>query len=561
MAARCHSSVSAKVARLPPFERQRQKVCLEHNINQYPLIGRPCPSYRRLNDGKFEQWNSTLRAGEVEQDIGPRAEAVTLRGRVRAIRKASKSLVFYDICADGREMQIVADLQRSCGHRASDDAQIQAQRFHTCTRILHVGDIAEFCGVMGKTDAGQLSLFVQDANMRLLAPCLHQFPAVPFTETQKRFQSRHVDLLIDSRGQKAILARHRMTQSLRQFLTSRDFVEVETPILAPSHGGANAEPFVTSSHALGDSADEKSVQDSRARLELRCAPELWLKRLVVGGFDRVFEIGRVFRNEGIDASHNPEYSSVEFYQAYGSLDDAMELTEQIMRELCVAVVGKVSFSLTRESGAVEVDLAKQFRRIDYVQEIERALSCKLPTDMQEDETTHQALSQLLLELPGGMPWDGGARLMATMSVARILDSLAKAYIEPQCMQPTFVVNHPHLMSPLSKAVRGPDETLLARRFELYVAGTELANAYEEQNDPIEQMASFKSQMHARTRFGDTETLPYDQSYIDCLTWGLPPTCGWGMGLDRYLMMLLDYSSISEVLAFGGLHRVRMALQR
>lgn len=303
--------------------------------------------------------------------------------------------------------------------------------------------------------------------------------------------------------------------------------EVQTPILSSSAGGANAKPFITKSNAL--SSDGKEVE-----LSMRIAPELWLKRLVISGFDKLYEIGPVFRNEGIDATHNPEFTSCEFYQSYTSLEELMELTESLLRETVQQTYKKHPIFHERLS-KIQLEMSAKFQRIDFIEQIEKETGLTLPQNLVSVEELSEYYKCLGLSIVGDTP-------------AKLLDHLASIYIEPHCTLPTFIYNHPRIMAPLAKSedrrYNGVTRQV-SRRFELFVRGRELVNAYEEENSPYVQKENFISQLKFKDE-GDV-----DDEYVKALEWGLPPTGGWGMGIDRLCMYLTGADRIGQMLTFGG----------
>ena len=323
--------------------------------------------------------------------------------------------------------------------------------------------------------------------------------------------------------------------TIRAFFTSRKYLEVETPILWPSHGGANARPFVTQSHALS------------SPLYLRVAPELFLKQLLIGGVERCFEVGRVFRNEGIDSSHNPEFTTVEAYEAYSDYQAMMTLTEQLMRELVRAVkaargedTADLSIALPREEGeaeAVRIDFAPPFQRIDILPSLSRILNTELP-DPNEPASVglylelFAAHSIPLPSLPHTLP--------------RLLDRLIGHVLEPLCTQPTFLLHHPVSLSPLAHSPSA--SAVHCERWELFIGGREYVNAYSELNDPQEQRRRMRLAERERQQ-GDDEAQAVDEDYVRALELGLPPTGGWGLGVDRLLMLLSGCRHIREAIWF------------
>ncbi|KAJ1951089.1 hypothetical protein EC988_004152, partial [Linderina pennispora] len=342
-----------------------------------------------------------------------------------------------------------------------------------------------------------------------------------------RFRNRHVDLLVNPQAKHNLVTRAKVLKYIRSYLDTRDFTEVETPVLSPNVGGASAKPFVTTAAAFGNS-----------RMFMRVAPELFLKQLVIGGMDRVYEIGKQFRNEGVDADHNPEFTTCEFYQTYATLDDLMAMTEEMLRGMAHAVTGETAVTAvsTISGNEIQVDLGKPFRRIDVTQ----FLRDKLP-DLPNDFSSPDALPQLLDLLA-----KNNLSVPQPHTVPRLLDRLIGHYIEPLCQQPTFLIGHPSIMSPLSKCT--DDSAQVSARFELFVNGKELVNAYEELNNPNEQRAKFMVQATERAA-GDEEVPEMDQAFCDALEFALPPTGGWGMGVDRVVALLAGVRHLRETIAF------------
>jgi len=326
--------------------------------------------------------------------------------------------------------------------------------------------------------------------------------------------------------------RSHIIQHLRDFLLKDNFLEVQTPLLADKASGATAKPFTTVATEFSDK-----------QLALRIAPEIWLKRLVIGGFDRVFEIGPSFRNEGLDATHNPEFTTCEFYKAYATLEDLITMTESIFSSLATLV------KTLRSSGMhklPEVDMEQfmtPFQRLEFIPEIEKVLGQKLPPLHEEDaaEKVIEIFHQHNHELP------------SSPTLPRLLDKLSSIYIEPHCTIPTFILHHPSCMAPLSKSFLCLSTSqYVSARAELFVENKELANMYEEENSPFEQRVKFEQQM----KWKDEENkATVDESYLQALEWALPPTGGWGAGVDRLVMLFSGEKRISDVLSFGSLRNV------
>ena len=400
--------------------------------------------------------------------------------------------------------------------------------------LLDLGDWIEVKGDVFRTRAGQVT--VRAARLRLLAKCLRPLPLGKagvdketgeraeysgFADQEARYRRRAADLAVHPEVREVFRDRARIVSAARRFLDDRGYVEVETPVLQPVYGGAAAEPFVTQHRALD------------RELYLRIADELYLKRLVVGGLDRVYEIGKDFRNEGVDRFHNPEFTMLEFYQAFADYEDMMALVEELLSHLAEAVVGAPRVSWEGQ----EIGLEPPYARLSFVDALGDALGFA-PLEAPPEELRAAAER---LGLPGA---DG-----AGAGTGKLLDKLFGALVQPGLVQPTFVVDHPREMSPLAKPKRGAPR--LAERFELFAAGQELANAFSELNDPLEQAAIFREQAALRSA-GDREAHGVDEDYVRALEYGLPPTGGVGVGIDRLVMMLTGRSSIRDVILFPAL---------
>lgn len=307
------------------------------------------------------------------------------------------------------------------------------------------------------------------------------------------------------------------------------FTEVETPTFDVGAGGAIARPFTTVANSISDEI-----------LKLRVAPELYLKRLIVAGHDKVYEVARVFRNEGIDNTHNPEFTICEFYEVGATLEDLMSRTETLFRELAAAIQASKG-SLFPSIPDFDVDLTKPFARIPFIPTIEKGMNCKLP-----DLSAPDSLDELI-KLFDSYKF----RIPSQPTVPRMLDRLAAMYIEPLCEEPSFIINHPEAMSPLSKSYICPEtKQRIAARAEFFIQGREYVNAYEEENSPFEQLRKFEEQ--ARLNKADGTDTVIDKSYVEALEWGMPPTGGWGCGLDRLVMLFGGKRRIADVLPFGTL---------
>jgi lysyl-tRNA synthetase class 2 len=378
-------------------------------------------------------------------------------------------------------------------------------------------DIGDFVGVSGwlwRTKRGEITLRVQD--WQLLAKSLRPLPEKwhGLQDPEKRYRQRYLDLIANDEVREVFEQRTRIVRGMRLFLDQRGFVEVETPALQPLYGGAAAKPFVTHHNALDRD------------LFLRISDELYLKRLIIGGFDKVYEIAKDFRNEGIDARHNPEFTMMELYEAYADLGDIMALTEEMVR----AIAAEIAPDCRVQYGEQTLDYGPPFQKLTVQEAIRRWAQIDIL------EASDEQLS-------------AAARLPATIGRAKLIDEILSEAVEPQLVQPTFLIDWPVELSPLAK--RRFDEPRLVERFELFVAGMELANAFSELNDPLDQRERL-TQLAKRRAEGDEEAAPVDEDFIEAMEYGMPPTGGLGVGIDRLTMLLTGKTSIREVILFPQL---------
>jgi lysyl-tRNA synthetase class 2 len=384
-------------------------------------------------------------------------------------------------------------------------------------------DVGDFVGVTGdmfRTRTAELTVAVKGLTFlgKALRPLPEKWHGLRDVET--RYRRRYVDLIVNPAARGLFVLRSRLIRAMRDFLDARGFLEVETPMMQPIPGGAAARPFVTHHNALG------------VDLYLRVAPELYLKRLVVGGFDRVYEINRNFRNEGMSAQHNPEFTMLEFYQAYADYADLMELTETLLSDLAQALLGRTALVYQD----VTVDVAPPWPRLTFFGGLTRELQAEVTPD-----TPVERLREL-----GSRR---GVELEPTLARVAAWKDLFETLVEPTLVQPTFVVDFPLELSPLAKRKR--NDPRLVDRFELFVARSEIANAYTELNDPIEQRERFAQQAALRER-GDAEAHWFDEDFVRALEYGMPPTAGEGIGIDRLVMLFANQPSIREVILFPHL---------
>jgi lysyl-tRNA synthetase class 2 len=469
-----------------------------------PFPARPGPrtpiaEVRRLHEEKDAE---TLNA-EVP--------AAAVAGRVRAIRSFGK-LAFLKLVENGVGIQL--SIRRE---------EVTADLFEFVEKI-DVGDFLRAEGPVWRTRKGELTIAVRAAE--LLAKSLRPLPEKwhGLTDVEARSRQRHLDLLANQRAREIAVLRSRVTTAIRSVLDERGFLEVETPVLQPIYGGAAARPFTTHHHALDRT------------LYLRISDELYLKRLVIGGLDRVYEIGRVFRNEGISRKHNPEFSMLECYQAYADYGDMMDLARLLVQEIAERVLGRTRIVYQGHP----IDLSGDWPRISMRDVIRDAIAIDI---LAADD--HEAL-RAALRAKGLDPGDA-----PTWSV--LVDDLFSQHVEPTLIQPTFITDYPRDLSPLAKAsARDPR---LVERFELFLGGFEIVNAFSELNDPEDQRSRFEDQRRAAER-GDAEAHPMDEDFLNAMEYGMPPTGGLGMGIDRLTMTLADAPNLREVILFPHLRTER-----
>jgi lysyl-tRNA synthetase, class II len=442
-------------------------------------------------------------ASAEELEAAPQSFAVA--GRVMALRSFGRS-VFMHI-QDGRgKLQVYVQQN-----------QVSKECFGVVKR-LDVGDIVRAAGHLFRTKTNELTLLAK--NLNLLTKSLRPLPEKyhGLKDIEIRLRQRYVDLIVHESVREAFRKRARIIQAIREFLVQRDFLEVETPMMQPIPGGATAKPFKTFHNAL-------SID-----LYLRIAPELYLKRLLVGGFERVFELNRNFRNEGISTQHNPEFTMLEFYQAYGTYEDLMQFTEELFASVA-GVVNEGRLELSYQGQAI--DLTPPWSRYRLVDSIVDIGGIPRPA-LEDPEQTMQVARSL-----GAGPerFEGHGKLLT-----KIFDLL----VEPKLIQPTFITHYPLEVSPLSR--KNEAEPDLTDRFELFIAGREMANGFSELNDPRDQRERFLGQLQAR-QAGDEEAHEMDEDYIRALEYGMPPAAGEGIGIDRMVMLFTDSGSIRDVIPF------------
>ncbi|NOT45614.1 MAG: lysine--tRNA ligase [Acidobacteria bacterium] len=438
------------------------------------------------------------------------APVVRTAGRVLAIRSFGKAN--FLVLSDGR-----AKLQVYIRKDALPERDFQVYG------LLDFGDWVGVEGRVFRTRTGELTVWA--SGLEFLAKCFHPLPEKwhGLTDIETRYRQRYLDLVVNPDSRRTFEVRSRIVSAMREFLTARDFLEVETPMMQTIAGGALARPFVTHHNALD------------MRLFMRIAPELYLKRLIVGGMERVFEINRNFRNEGISTQHNPEFTMLEFYWTYAGYEDLMALTEEMLGEVARRATG----SETCTFGEHRISFAAPFRRLSLREAAREAANAKLGRSLTPDDMRSRPV---LADVAAALD----IAVTPAMGAGKLAAAVFEALCEDDLVQPTFVYDFPTEVSPLSKQRADDPDTV--ERFELYAGGFEIANAFSELNDPAEQRRRFEAQLRERAG-GDDEAHEMDEEYVRALEFGMPPAAGEGVGIDRLVMLLTDSPSIRDVILF------------
>ena len=460
---------------------------------------------------KFEPTHSS---NEITSDYANyESKEVVVSGRIMALRKMGKASFAQLMDSKGR-IQIFI--------RKDDIGDESYSNF----KLLDIGDFIGVEGEVFKTKTGEIS--IKTTSLTILAKSIRPLPVVKekdgqlfdsFSDKEQRYRNRHLDLILNPEVKETFHKRSMIIRTIRKCLDKRGFLEVETPVLQPIYGGANARPFTTHHNALNQT------------LFLRIADELYLKRLIIGGIDRVYEIAKDFRNEGMDRNHNPEFTMLEFYWAYSDYEDCMNLVENLIREAAKRVE-----SLNVEWGDLKIDLSKPFHRRSFLDLLNEAAGY----DLKEfDENKLRSICK-----------EKNIDLEDNANLGQILDELMSELVEPKLIEPTFVVDYPKVISPLAKAHRNGDPHIV-ERFELFIGGAEIANSFSELNDPVDQRKRLEEQASLKD-LGDEEAQPIDEDFIQAMECGMPPTGGVGIGIDRLIMLLTGNRWIKDVILFPTL---------
>ena len=441
---------------------------------------------------------------------------VIVAGRIMAMRKMGKASFFHIEDSDGRIQVYIK----------KDEV---GDSLYNIFKLLDIGDFIGVNGFVFKTKTKEISVHAK--SITVLAKSIRPLPIVKekdgetfdsFEDKEQRYRNRHLDLIVNPEVKEVFRKRTIITSALRSYLDNEGFLEVETPVLQPLYGGANARPFKTHHNTLDQT------------LYLRIADELYLKRLIIGGIDRVYELSKDFRNEGMDRNHNPEFTMLEWYEAYSDYNDQMNRVEDIIR-FAANSIDKMKF----DWGDVSIDLSKKFDRKPYL-------------DLLKDATGEDLLEADIKKLRSVCK-ENSIEISNKENYGQLLDELMRRLVEPNLTQPVFIIDHPRTISPLAKSHRS-GEVKLVERFELFIGGAEFANSFSELNDPLDQRDRLENQAKLREK-GDDEAQPIDDSFIEAMECGMPPTGGVGLGVDRLVMLLTNNRSIRDVLLFPAMRNI------
>ena len=457
----------------------------------------------KSSDVKNIAVNKTNEVLEEEKNI------VKIAGRIMFIRKMGKASFFSIKDIDGLQQVYISI------NDIGEDA-------YNLFKMADVGDIVGVKGMVMLTRTGEPTVKCLEYThlTKALKPLPEKFHGL--TDKEERYRRRYVDLIMNDEARAIALTRPRIIRAMQNYFDNLGFIEVETPVLTNIQGGATARPFITHHNTLDTD------------FYLRIATELPLKRLIVGGLERVYEFGRLFRNEGMDLTHNPEFTTVELYEAYGDLASMMELQEGVLRHICETVTGKYEYINIFNPEGEKIDLSKPFRKVTMCELIKEHTG----VDFKENNYTLEEATKIAKE--------HGIEVEPHYTVGHIINEFFEKYCEHHLIQPTFLCGHPIEISPLTK--KDPTDPRFVERFELFICGKEFSNAYTELNDPIDQLERFKAQL-AEREAGNDEANEIDQDFVEALEYGMPPCGGIGMGIDRLVMFFTEQSSIREVLLF------------
>lgn len=495
---------------------------MESNLNEQEINRRNAVKQMRdlgIEPYPAEMYEVNATAAEIMQNYDSQKQNyrnVSIAGRIMS-RRIMGAAAFIEIMDESGRIQVYVKRDEIC---PGEDKTLYNTVFK---KLLDIGDIIGIKGFVFVTQTGQTSVHAKE--LKVLSKSLRVLPIVKekdgevfdaFSDPELRYRQRYVDLIVNPEVREVFVKRARIISTMRRFFDSRGYLEVETPILQAIPGGANARPFITHHNTLN------------IPLYMRIADELYLKRLIVGGYSGVYEFSKNFRNEGMDRTHNPEFTCMEIYVAYKDYNWMMEFVEQMLQEVVVAVNGKTKIMI----GENEVEFGGKYRRLPMLDAIKEYAGVDVSN--MDEEQLRQACKKLNVPVE------------PSFGAGKLIDAIFGEYCEKHLIQPTFITDYPVATSPLTKRHRSnPD---LTERFELFVCGKELANAYSELNDPIDQLERFKEQLRLKDK-GDDEAMFIDMDFIRALEYGMPPTSGMGIGIDRLTMFMTNQATIQDVLFF------------
>lgn len=497
---------------------QNQTPELEEDLNHLVQIRRDkLEKLKQEGKNPFEirKFNRTHTSQEIVDNYDAlEGKNVTVAGRMMGKRIMGKASFCHIQDGDGRIQSYVSinELGEESYKQFKED---------------DIGDIIGITGFVFKTKTGEISIHAKEVTLlsKSLRPLPEKFHGLK--DTDLRYRQRYVDLIMNPEVKTTFLTRIKILKEIKNILDEKGYLEVETPILNTIAGGATARPFITHHNSLD------------IDMYLRIANELYLKRLIVGGFDKVYEMGRMFRNEGMDIKHNPEFTNIELYASYQDYHDMMDITEELVSKTAQKVLGTTKITYQD----VEIDLTPAWKRISMIDSIKEQTGVDFNT-IESDEEAKKVAEELKIELDP-----------IKLTRGEIINQVFEAKVEDTLIQPTFVYDYPVEVSPLTK--RKPEDPRLTERFELFIGGREYANAYSELNDPIDQYERFKKQVEARDA-GDEEANMMDEDFVNALEYGMPPTGGLGIGIDRLIMLLTNSASIRDVLLFPTMKPINNA---
>ncbi|MBI65704.1 MAG: lysine--tRNA ligase [Candidatus Marinimicrobia bacterium] len=490
----------------------------ENKVNLQEIINYRLEKIKTLKDGGVNPFPHNFNLKDKVSDLllekEPFNKNYQTAGRIVSMRKMGK-VCFCHIQDEGHKIQVYIK-----------NNLLEEGMYDLLVRNLDIGDIVGFNGVLFYTKTNELSIKCNKVTM--LAKSIRPLPNIKekegesffsFEDKELRYRNRHLDLIVNPLVRDVFVSRSKIINQMRSFLNEKDYLEVETPVLQPIYGGANARPFTTFHNTL----DEK--------LYLRISLELYLKKIIIGGINKVYELSKNFRNEGMDKNHNPEFTMLEFYSAYSDVYDMMELTEEMVKVVLKKSINSEIVNFNKN----EISFKKKFKIIDFFDSIKQ-FSKKDVSNM-NNKQLYQFLN------------DSKIKIEKNANYGNLIDKIFSHFVEPNLIEPTFIINFPKEISPLAKTHRDNEE--LVERFELFIGGMEIANSFTELNDPIDQIERLNAQVKLRAK-GDKEAQVVDHSFIEAMESGMPPTGGVGIGIDRLVMLFTNNTSIKDVTLFPAM---------